>query len=98
MTPSTRPTFPTATAPPTPRSARVADAEGRVVVTKDRDFRNSHLLRGAPEKLLVVATGNTSNNELLALVEANLGQIETALRDAAFVELAGDRLIIHGRE
>lgn len=76
---------------------RVADADERVVVTKDRDFRNSHLLRGTPTKLLVIATGNITNDDLLALVEWNLGAIEAALNDAAFVELTSDRLIIHGR-
>jgi predicted nuclease of predicted toxin-antitoxin system len=28
--------------------AMLADDESRVVVTKDRDFRDSHLLRGTP--------------------------------------------------
>lgn len=73
-----------------------ADTEERVVVTKDRDFRDSHLLRGSPRRLLVIATGNVTNDELLSLVEANLGEIETALDEAAFVELTRDRLIIHG--
>jgi predicted nuclease of predicted toxin-antitoxin system len=74
-----------------------ADAEERVVVTKDRDLRDSHLLRGSPRRLLVIATGNITNNELLSLIEANLGEIEAALDEAAFVELASDRLIVHGR-
>jgi predicted nuclease of predicted toxin-antitoxin system len=39
--------------------AEVADAEARVVITKDRDFRDSHLIAGTPKKLLIVATGNT---------------------------------------
>lgn len=76
---------------------RVADTAERVVVTKDRDFRDSHLLRGTPRKLLVIATGNITNDELLSLIEGNLGAIEAALDDAPFVELTGDRLIIHGR-
>lgn len=50
-----------------------ADREGRVVVTKDRDFRDSHLLAGSPRQLLAVTTGNIHNDDLLALVEANLG-------------------------
>jgi predicted nuclease of predicted toxin-antitoxin system len=47
--------------------ARLADAESRVVVSKDRDFRDGHLLRGTPARLLVVATGNISNDDLLGL-------------------------------
>lgn len=34
--------------------ARIADGEGRVVVTKDDDFRISHLLKGTPARLLHV--------------------------------------------
>lgn len=36
--------------------ARIADEQDRVVVSKDRDFRDSHLLRRTPRRLLVVAT------------------------------------------
>jgi hypothetical protein len=34
--------------------AELADGEGRVVVTKDRDFRDGHLLSGSPRRLMVV--------------------------------------------
>jgi len=44
--------------------ATLAEAQDRVVVTKDRDFRDGHLLNGSPRQLLVVATGNVSNNAL----------------------------------
>ncbi len=72
-----------------------ADREGRVVVTKDRDFRDSHLLRGTPKRLLVVVTGNIPNSALLSVFEANLGAIEAALDEARFVELGSDSLIVH---
>lgn len=49
----------------------VADAQGRVVITKDRDFRDGHLLHGAPQKLLVIATGNITNDALLSLFAAH---------------------------
>jgi predicted nuclease of predicted toxin-antitoxin system len=42
-----------------------ADAEGRVVIMKDRDFRDGHLLSGSPRKLFIVATGNISNDALM---------------------------------
>lgn len=41
--------------------SRVADAEDRIVVSKDADFRDSHLLGGTPARLLVVSTGNITN-------------------------------------
>lgn len=75
--------------------ARRADAEDRVVVTKDRDFRNSHLLRSTPRRLLIVATGNVTNDKLLALFSAHLDAIVTGLNEGAFVELDHDRLVVH---
>ena len=44
--------------------AERADADDRVLVTKDRDFRDGHLLARTPRRLLVVATGNITNNDL----------------------------------
>jgi predicted nuclease of predicted toxin-antitoxin system len=72
-----------------------ADADDRVVVTKDRDFRDSHLLRSTPRRLLIVATGNVSNNGLLALFDRHLDSIVAALEEVRFVELTNDRLIVH---
>ena len=43
---------------PNTRIAELADDDDRVVVTKDRDFRDGHLLARSPRRLLVVATGN----------------------------------------
>jgi predicted nuclease of predicted toxin-antitoxin system len=43
-----------------------ANQNGAVVVTKDSDFVDSHLLLGRPAKLLLISTGNISNNELQA--------------------------------
>jgi predicted nuclease of predicted toxin-antitoxin system len=73
----------------------VADDQKRVIVTKDCDFRDSHLLRSKPQRLLIVETGNITNNDLLALFDKFLSEIVTALEDAPFVELHFDRLIVH---
>jgi predicted nuclease of predicted toxin-antitoxin system len=79
------------------RIAEVADGEGRVVVTKDRDFRDGHLLSGSPRRLLIVATGNITNAALLALFEANLDAVVDALGEADFVELGPEAMVIHRR-
>lgn len=79
------------------RIAEVADGEGRVVVSKDRDFRDGHLLSGSPRRLLIVATGNITNAALLALFEANLDAVVDALGEADFVELGPDAMAIHRR-
>lgn len=75
--------------------AVLADQDGRVVVTKNRDFRDGHLLSGSPRRLLVVATGNITNTALLALFAANLDAILTALDEVAFVEIGPGALVLH---
>ncbi|HVX23580.1 MAG TPA: DUF5615 family PIN-like protein [Acidimicrobiales bacterium] len=75
--------------------ARQADGEGRVVVTKDRDFRDGYLLNRSPRHLLVVATGNIANRDLLTLFDGNLTVIIEALAESPYVELRPAGLILH---
>ncbi len=79
------------------RIAEVADGGDRVVVTKDRDFRDSHLLTRSPRRLLVVATGNITNDALLALFATNLDVIVAALDEGDFVGFGPDALVVHRR-
>jgi predicted nuclease of predicted toxin-antitoxin system len=76
--------------------AKLADEDGRVVVTKDRDFRDGHLLGGSPQRLLVVATGNITNAALLGLFRTNLAEIEGAFEEVDFVEMRPTALVLHG--
>lgn len=69
--------------------------EQRVVVTKDSAFVDAFLLHHAPCKLLLVATGNIANAELVRLFEDNLDDIVRALETSDFVELGRDSLISH---
>lgn len=71
-----------------------ADADGRVLVTKDDDFVQSRLLRGRPQRLLLVATGNVDNHRLESLLRGALPQIERAFEDSQFVELGGQHLSV----
>jgi predicted nuclease of predicted toxin-antitoxin system len=64
--------------------AERADIDGRVVVTKDQDFRDGHLLSRSPRQLLVIATGNINNDALLSLFELHLDAIVSALGEADF--------------
>lgn len=77
--------------------AAVADSDDRVVVTKDGDFRHSHLLTGRPRRLLVVKTGNITNAGLLLLFESNLQELVGALEQARFVEINATSLVVHAR-
>jgi predicted nuclease of predicted toxin-antitoxin system len=70
--------------------AEAADAENRVLVTKDGDFRDDHRLRGSPRRLLIVTTGNIHNDELLRLFATNLELVVSVLESARMVELGQD--------
>ncbi len=73
----------------------LATRETRIVLTKDADFVASFWLRRLPPKLLLISTGNISNDELWALFSANLPAIESALGENDFVELSRTTITIH---
>lgn len=70
-------------------------AEERIFVTKDADFRDSHLVNDEPYKLLLVSTGNISNNDLLNLFAQNLARIVVAFETHSYIELDRHHLTIH---
>lgn len=74
----------------------IAEVEQRVVVTKDDEFVDSHLLLGRPPKLLWVATGNVSNRQLEALMVPLLGDINREFQTNSFIELGQTGLIVRG--
>lgn len=74
----------------------VADREGRVVVTKDADFVDSHILRGRPAKLLLISTGNISNQELEALIVPLIPDLVREFGTHSFLELGQAGITIRG--
>lgn len=70
-------------------------AEQRVVVTKDEDFVQSFLLQARPYKLLLVNTGNITNQELLSIFQRRLPQLAELFETYSFLELTREYLIIH---
>jgi predicted nuclease of predicted toxin-antitoxin system len=75
--------------------AQLADAEPRVVVTKDADFLLSFKLTRRPRKLLLVNTGNISNDALEALLFPNLPTIIAEFETADLIELNRTALSVH---
>jgi predicted nuclease of predicted toxin-antitoxin system len=73
----------------------LAIREYRIVVTKDNDFVTSFLLQGAPPKLLLISTGNISNDNLSKLLSSNLTALENAFAKYDFVELSASAITIH---
>lgn len=43
----------------------VANRDDRIVITKDSDFLDSHLVNKSPRRLLLITTGNIKNRQLL---------------------------------
>jgi predicted nuclease of predicted toxin-antitoxin system len=73
----------------------LATREARVMVTKDADFVASFWLRRLPPKLLLISTGNISNDELWRIVAPNLIALESFFRVHDFVELSRTQLTAH---
>lgn len=74
---------------------KVAEREQRVVITKDDDFVQSYLINGQPSRLLLVATGNISNEALEVLLKTQVTVIVDAFEAARFIELGRDALAVH---
>ena len=62
---------------------KVAEREQRVVITKDDDFVQSYLINGQPSRLLLLATGNISNEELEVLLKTQRLSLLAPLRQPA---------------
>ena len=75
--------------------SEAAIREDRVIVTKDHDFVTFFQLRGAPPKLLLISTGNISNDALSKLLGANIAALETAFTKYDFVELSVSTITVH---
>ena len=65
-----------------------------MLVTKDRDFRDSQLLLKVRDDSSE-STGNITNDDLFAPFEANLTLIVDAYENASFIEISQTSVIIH---
>lgn len=75
---------------------QTADQEQRVVVTKDADFVDSHLLHGRPARLLLISTGNISNRDLELLIVPLITDIIHEFQANSFLELDRTGLTVRG--
>lgn len=78
----------------------LAERDGRVGRYQRRRFCpfavvRSRLVLGKPERLLLVATGNISNQQLESLIRRHLTEIVQALESHGYVEIGRDRLVCH---
>ncbi|MBD2393673.1 DUF5615 family PIN-like protein [Cyanobacterium aponinum FACHB-4101] len=66
-----------------------------IVVTKDRDFLDSFILRKKPYKLLLITTGNIKNSDLINILSNNLLEIITLFENHYFIEVNQTQITIH---
>ena len=73
--------------------AEFADQNDFVVLTKDADFKISHLIKNTPRKLIKVNLGNISTLRLIELLSLNLEfLIENFHDDRCIIEINSDSL------
>ncbi|NOY96510.1 MAG: hypothetical protein GXO81_09060 [Chlorobi bacterium] len=74
---------------------RVSLNENRIIITKDSDFLDSHILQGVPQKLLLVTTGNITNKELFLLFERYFEDITKLFDIYDLIEINNEQIIGH---
>ena len=73
----------------------VCEKDKRVLVSKDRDFVDSFVVRNKPEKFLWLTTGNISNERLVHIFQKHHQTIKDLFELHFFVELTNEDLIVH---
>lgn len=66
-----------------------------IIVTKDTDFLDSHLIQGIPAKLLLVTTGNIVNKDLIKIFDKHFDSITKLFEVYKLVEIDNKKIIVH---
>ena len=74
---------------------KISFLEGRVVITKDTDFLESHLIRAIPPKLIWINTGNIVNRDLFFLIDKYFAYMVDLLDQVDLVEMTNTDILIH---
>lgn len=56
---------------------KIAIKDNRIIITKDSDFFDNFLLKGAPPKVLLLQFGNIKNTDLIQQFQNQISNIET---------------------
>jgi predicted nuclease of predicted toxin-antitoxin system len=80
---------------PDPDIASLADSQDRFVVTKDDDFRISHLLGKPPARLLHVTCGNITTRDLLSLFGEHWSGLDAGLSTYRYLEINRAGVFVH---
>jgi len=74
---------------------KISIDQNRIVITKDSDFLDSHLINGIPSKLLLVTTGNIINKSLIHLFDDHFETIIGLFNSYDLIELNNEEIIGH---
>ena len=74
---------------------KFADANNRIVITKDEDFWQRYLILHQPQKLIYVTTGNIKNADLIQLFENNIHLLLLHIATHNVIELSQRGMVIH---
>ena len=74
---------------------RISVEQARIVISKDSDFVDSHLIQGIPNKLLIITTGNITNKQLLALIDKHFDSIIRLFEIYDLIEINNNEIIGH---
>ncbi|MGV2333795.1 MAG UNVERIFIED_CONTAM: DUF5615 family PIN-like protein [Planctomycetaceae bacterium] len=72
----------------------IAEKDQRILITKDSDFVDTHLLSGTPPKLLLISTGNIRNSDLESLIVPLIPDLVRQFAEHSFLELGIAGLVL----
>lgn len=75
--------------------AKLANEEGRIVISKDVDFLESYMVKSEPQKLIIVKTGNILNKHLLKIFEENLEALIQMISRSDLIEVSRTEIAEH---
>jgi predicted nuclease of predicted toxin-antitoxin system len=72
---------------------KLAIEEERIIITKDKDFLDYFLVKGAPPGILLIDTGNIKNKNLYKIIRANSKVIENLFLYSSMVIIQPEKII-----
>ena len=69
--------------------------EDLILITKDDDFLHSFFIEKKPPKLILVKTGNISNNTLIDIFDKGLIAITTLIEKHSLLEITKEEIVVH---
>jgi predicted nuclease of predicted toxin-antitoxin system len=79
--------------------ATFADNHDMAIMSKDADFRDSHLLRNTPHKLIKINLGNISTKRLIDIIEDHLEELKLLFPEEQWmVEVGREQVLVLRKE